>query len=157
MFVKSVFDPLSIVREFLGIDLIQKRSSFSRKRTRKSFSLSPRKFMTFEVATDRYRSRLWNDENLFARKLGKHGDDQFPGDDQFTFTLRDTRNARSEGALTGLPLFSACRYTVTAERTAEMSRCEDGGTSCPRGRAPGFLPQKGGTGAGLQQVSRQDG
>lgn len=59
--------------------------------------------------------------------------------------------------LTGLPLFSACRYTATAERAAEMSRCKDGGASRPRGRAPGLFPQKGGTRAGLQQVSRQDG
>jgi len=57
----------------------------------------------------------------------------------------------------GFPFFSACRYTATAERTTEMSRCKDGSTSRPRGRAPGFLPQKSGIGAGLQQVSRQDG
>lgn len=38
-----------------------------------------------------------------------------------------------------------------------MPRREDGGASRPGGRAPGLLPQKGGTGAGLQQVLGQDG
>jgi len=38
-----------------------------------------------------------------------------------------------------------------------MPRREDGGASRPRGRAPGLFPQEGGTGAGLQQIPRQDG
>lgn len=38
-----------------------------------------------------------------------------------------------------------------------MPRREDGGASRPRGRAPRLLPQKGGTGARLQQVTRQNG
>lgn len=52
---------------------------------------------------------------------------------------------------------SAYRYTAAAERAAEMPRRKNGGTGRPCGRAPGLFPQKGGTGAGLQQVPRQNG
>lgn len=53
-----------------------------------------------------------------------------------------------------IPVF---RYTIAAERTAEMSRHPDGGPSRHRGGASGFFSKESRARARLQQVSRQVG